>query len=35
MKTDAEILKRFYKADRILVREGRLLLEGLAEPRRA
>ena len=24
MKTDAEILKRFYKADRILVREGRL-----------
>jgi len=24
MKTDAEILKRFFKADRILVREGRL-----------
>ncbi len=24
MKTDAEILKRFYKADRILAREGRL-----------
>ena len=24
MKTDAEILKRFYKSDRVLVREGRL-----------
>ena len=34
MKTDAEILKRFYKADRILVREGRLFWKVSAEPRR-
>ncbi len=34
MKSDPEILKRFYRSDRILVREGRLLWRTSPQPRR-